>query len=85
MIDLGIVNLGIQELKINQFLNPSIPKFSDPIIPVFHYSLAQGCSGKNIRNPVTRVSDSPEFRCPHFSESRNPEAGLRKSETGTRK
>ena len=34
---------------------------------------------------LRRVSDSPEFRCPHFSESRNPEAGLRKSETGTRK
>ncbi len=34
---------------------------------------------------LRRVSDSPEFRCPHFSESRNPEAGLWKSETGTRK
>ncbi len=30
-----------------------------------------------LRNSGVRI-------CPHFSESRNPEAGLRKSETGTR-
>jgi hypothetical protein len=28
MMDLGIMNLGIQELNINQSPNPSIPKFS---------------------------------------------------------
>ncbi len=34
---------------------------------------------------ATRVSDSPEFRCPHFSAFRTSETGLRNSETGTRK
>ncbi len=52
------------------------------LAPARHRSRSGEAGGSRA---LRRVSDSPEFRCPHLSAFRTSETELRKSETGTRK